>query len=140
MAGIGHNGIAKDQLKSLVDRIERLEEEKKGLATDIKEIYLEAKSNGFDTKVLRKVISMRKLDRHQREEQQAMLDVYMNALGMLVDTPLGQAAMANDSGIRKALSKFGKPVPLSEEEKANGDIAAFESKSGRVSIGASLAK
>jgi uncharacterized protein (UPF0335 family) len=117
-----------------------LEEEKKGLATDIKEIYLEAKSNGFDTKVLRKVISMRKLDRHQREEQQAMLDVYMNALGMLVDTPLGQAAMANDSGIRKALSKFGKPVPLSEEEKANGDIAAFESKSGRVSIGASLAK
>lgn len=96
-ASIGHNStntsFAKGQLKSLVERIERLEEEKKKTADDIKEVYAEAKANGFDTKILRKVIAIRKKDRHEREEEQAMLDVYMEALGMLADTPLGRAAM-----------------------------------------------
>lgn len=90
---IGHNSVAKDQLKTIVERIERLEEEKGQIASDIKEFYAEAKANGFDTKVLRKVIALRKKDRHQREEEQAMLDLYLQALGMLADTPLGQAAM-----------------------------------------------
>jgi len=76
--------FAKGQLKTIVERIERLEEEKKTIAADIKEIYAEAKGNGFDTKILRKVISIRKKDRHEREEEEAMLDIYLDALGMLV--------------------------------------------------------
>ena len=83
--------FAQGQLKSLVERIERLEEEKKVIAGDIKEIYAEAKANGFDTKILRKVISIRKKDRHEREEEEAILDLYLNALGML---PAGEAEEA----------------------------------------------
>jgi uncharacterized protein (UPF0335 family) len=75
--------FAQGQLKSLVERIERLEEEKKTIAGDIKEVYAEAKANGFDTKILRKLISIRKKDRHEREEEDAILDLYMSALGML---------------------------------------------------------
>lgn len=77
--------FAQGQLKSLVERIERLEEDKKTIAADIKEVYAEAKANGFDTKILRKVISIRKKDRHEREEEEAVLAVYLSALGMLPD-------------------------------------------------------
>jgi uncharacterized protein (UPF0335 family) len=79
----GAAGIAQGQLRSIVERIERLEEEKAALAADIKEVYAEAKGNGFDTKILRKVIRLRKVDRVEREEEEALLDVYMAALGML---------------------------------------------------------
>jgi uncharacterized protein (UPF0335 family) len=75
--------FAQGQLKSLVERIERLEEEKKVIAGDIKEIYAEAKANGFDTKILRKVVAIRKKDRHEREEEEAILDLYLSALDML---------------------------------------------------------
>jgi uncharacterized protein (UPF0335 family) len=75
--------VAHGQLKSLVERIERLEEEKKTIAGDIKEVYAEAKANGFDTKILRKVISLRKKDAAEREEEESMLDVYLAALGMI---------------------------------------------------------
>jgi uncharacterized protein (UPF0335 family) len=75
--------FAHGQLKSIVERIERLEEEKKAIAGDIKEVYAEAKANGFDTKILRKVISLRKKEATEREEEQSMLDVYMAALGMI---------------------------------------------------------
>jgi len=78
--------FAQSQIRSLVERIERLEEEKKTIAGDIKEVYAEAKANGFDTKILRKVISIRKKDRHEREEEEAILDLYMQALGMLPET------------------------------------------------------
>lgn len=71
------------QLKSVVERIERLEEEKKALAGDIKDVYSEAKANGFDTKALRKVISLRRQDMAERREQEAVLATYMAALGML---------------------------------------------------------
>jgi uncharacterized protein (UPF0335 family) len=71
------------QLKSIVERIERLEEEKKALAGDIKDIYAEAKANGFDTKALRKVIQLRKQDQSTRREEEAVLATYMAALGML---------------------------------------------------------
>jgi uncharacterized protein (UPF0335 family) len=81
--------FAKGQLKSLVERIERLEEEKKALADDIKEVYGEAKAHGFDTKILRKVVSLRKRDRQEREEEEAMLEVYLSALGMI---PVAAAA------------------------------------------------
>ncbi|MCQ0987584.1 DUF2312 domain-containing protein [Jiella marina] len=76
------NGVAQDQLRSFVERIERLEEEKKTISDDIKDVYAEAKGNGFDTKVLRKVISLRKQDQNERQEQEAILDLYLQALGM----------------------------------------------------------
>ena len=75
--------VAQGQLKSIIERVERLEEEKKAIADDIKEVYAEAKANGFDTKTLRKVVTLRKKDRAEREEEEAMLDLYLNALGMV---------------------------------------------------------
>ena len=76
------NGVAQDQLLSFIERIERLEEEKKGVADDIKDVYAEAKGNGFDTKILRRVSSLRKQDAEERQEQEAILDLYLQALGM----------------------------------------------------------
>ena len=75
-------GIAADRLRSLVDRIERLEEERKALGNDIKDIYSEAKSAGFDVKVLRQLIRMRKQEAAEIEEQETLLDLYRRALGM----------------------------------------------------------
>jgi uncharacterized protein (UPF0335 family) len=76
--------FAKDHLKSLIERIERLEEEKTALTADIREIYSEAKGLGFDTKIMRQVVRLRKLDRADRQEQEAILDLYLSALGMRV--------------------------------------------------------
>ncbi|TCD11421.1 DUF2312 domain-containing protein [Oricola cellulosilytica] len=76
------NGVARDQLRAFIERIERLEEEKKTIADDIKDVYAEAKGTGYDTKVLRKVISIRKQDQAERMEQEAVLDLYLHALGM----------------------------------------------------------
>ena len=76
-------GIAHDQLRAFVERIERLEEEKKQLSDDIKDVYAEAKGNGFDVKILRKVISLRKRDASEREEEETILDLYLQALGMV---------------------------------------------------------
>lgn len=77
--------VAREQLRSVVERIERLEEEKKGIADDIREVYGEAKANGYDTKVLRQIISLRKQDMSERQEQDAVRDLYLQALGMLPD-------------------------------------------------------
>lgn len=77
--------IAKDQLRAFIERIERLEEEKRTIADDIKDVYGEAKSVGYDVKILRKVISIRKQDSHERAEQEAMLATYLSALGMQID-------------------------------------------------------
>ncbi|WP_245408382.1 DUF2312 domain-containing protein [Zhengella mangrovi] len=74
--------IAAGQLRSIIERIERLEEEKKTIADDIKEVYAEAKGNGFDTKALRTIVRLRKQDANERQEQEAMLDLYKAALGM----------------------------------------------------------
>jgi uncharacterized protein (UPF0335 family) len=73
--------VAGDQLKSIVERIERLEEEKKTISDDIKEVYAEAKGNGYDVKVLRKVIAIRKRDANERAEEEAILDLYLQAVG-----------------------------------------------------------
>jgi uncharacterized protein (UPF0335 family) len=87
--GPGHNSgatpaaFASEQLKSIIERIERLEEEKAALGDDIKEVYAEAKGNGFDTKILRTVVRLRKQDSAERAEQEALLDLYMHALGMV---------------------------------------------------------
>jgi len=75
-------GIAADRLRSIVERIERLEEERKALGNDIKDIYAEAKSAGFDVKVLRQIIKLRKQEPAEVEEQETLLDVYRRALGM----------------------------------------------------------
>ena len=75
-------GFAKEHLKSFIERIERLEEEKAALTADIREVYSEAKGQGFDTKIMRQVVRMRKLDKADFQEQEAMLDLYLSALGM----------------------------------------------------------
>ena len=75
--------FAKDQLKAVIERIERLEEEKKATSDDIREVYAEAKGNGFDVKALRSIVRMRKMDTDERREQQEVLETYMHALGML---------------------------------------------------------
>ncbi|BCW88373.1 hypothetical protein sos41_15120 [Alphaproteobacteria bacterium SO-S41] len=72
--------FAKDQLKSLVERVERLEEEKAALSADIKEVYAEAKGHGFDVKILRKVVRIRKMDAAERSTEEEMLDLYLSAL------------------------------------------------------------
>lgn len=90
-ATIGHNTqaqepatrFAKDQLKAIIERIERLEEEKKTISDDIRDIYAEAKGNGFDVKALRTIVRMRKQDADDRREQETILETYMHALGMI---------------------------------------------------------
>lgn len=76
------NTVAAGQLRAFIERIERLEEEKKTIADDIKEVFAEAKGTGFDTKAMRTIIRLRKKDRAEREEEEAILDMYRNALGM----------------------------------------------------------
>lgn len=141
---IGHN--SKEQLKSIVERIERLEADRTLISGDIKEVYAEAKSSGFDTKALRRIIAIRKKDPQQRQEEEAILDTYMLALGMLAGTPLGEAALARDltprkpikdrkknggnDNLQKAVADLGEPAELTEEEKERGVTAAFTHKDG----------
>lgn len=80
--GPGHNSVAGDQLRSFVERIERLNEEKKALTEDIRDVYGEAAGNGFDKKALRELIRLRAMDQDERRERDAILDVYLSALGM----------------------------------------------------------
>ena len=75
-------GIAGEQLKSLIERIERLEDEKRALSEDIKEVYAEAKGTGFDPKIMRQIIKIRKMDKEELDEEESLLDVYKCALGM----------------------------------------------------------
>jgi uncharacterized protein (UPF0335 family) len=88
--GVGHNGgppldggIASDQLRSIVERVEKLIEEKQGVVDDIKDIFAEAKANGFDTKTIREVLKLRKQEPSERAEQAAIRELYLSALGML---------------------------------------------------------
>jgi uncharacterized protein (UPF0335 family) len=85
-------GVAAGHLRSFVERIERLEEEKKGIADDIRDVYAEAKGQGFDTKVMRQVIRLRKKDAAERQEEEALLDLYMHALGMAPPAELKEAS------------------------------------------------
>lgn len=79
---VSKSGFAKEQLKSFIDRVERLEEERAALSADIREVYSEAKGTGFDTKIMRQVIRLRKLDKADFQEQEAMLDLYLTAIGL----------------------------------------------------------
>jgi len=81
-SGVSEGGIAADRLRSVIERVERLEEERKALAGDIKDIFSEAKSAGFDVKVIKQIIRLRKQEPAEREEQETLLDIYCRALGM----------------------------------------------------------
>lgn len=80
---VSTTSVAAGQLRSVIERIERLEEEKREVAEQIKEVYAEAKANGFDAKILRKIVALRKKPTEERQEEEAILDLYMSALGML---------------------------------------------------------
>ena len=84
MGGVGHNSgnAAADQLRLFVERVENLEEEKKGIADDIRDVYSEAKSQGFDTKTMRAIVRLRKMEKAARQEQDALLETYRAALGI----------------------------------------------------------
>jgi len=85
MSEIGHNSegnVAADQLRLFIERIERLEEEKKGVSDDLKDVYLEAKSTGYDVKTMRAIVRIRKLEKHVRQEAEALLETYKAALGL----------------------------------------------------------
>ena len=79
---MSEGAVAADQLRLFIERIERLEEEKKGIADDVKDVYAEAKSTGFDTKTMRAIVRLRKLEAHTRQEMDALLDTYRTALGL----------------------------------------------------------
>ena len=81
-ADVANTGVAADELRQFVERIERLEEEKAGIAGDIKEVFAEMKGRGFDTKTVRSILRIRRKDHAERQEEEAMLDLYMQALGM----------------------------------------------------------
>jgi uncharacterized protein (UPF0335 family) len=85
-------GIAGERLRSFIERIERLEEEKRTLAEDIKEVFAEAKGAGFDTRIMRQIIKIRRMDKDDLDEQETLLDVYKRALGMLPDAAETAAA------------------------------------------------
>jgi uncharacterized protein (UPF0335 family) len=86
-------GVAGAQLKSLIERIERLEDERRVLGEDIKEVYAEAKGTGFEPKIMRQIIKIRKMDKDEHDEQESMLDLYKRALGMLPEaSPSAEAA------------------------------------------------
>jgi len=83
-AGIGHNSAAGNQLRSIVERIERLEEDRRSIADDIKDVYAEAKGNGYDVKQMRAVVRIRRQDQKKRAEEAAILETYLHALGIEV--------------------------------------------------------
>lgn len=78
---VAQGGVAAERLRSFIERVERLEEEKKALGSDIKDVYAEAKGEGYETKVLRQVVRLRKMDKADRQEQEALLELYLSALG-----------------------------------------------------------
>lgn len=88
--------MTNNQLQAIVERIEKLEDDRSILAEDIKDIYLEAKSSGYDPKIIKKLVALRKKDPSKLAEEEALLDTYKAALGMLADTPLGRAAMERE--------------------------------------------
>lgn len=140
-------GNAKELLRSLVGRIENLETDKRQIADDIKDVYEEVKSNGFDAARVREVVKERLVDKAKREEREAIRDLYRHALGMISDLPLGEAATAEaltraegrkkkrgKSPLAAAVKGFGKPVEPTDDEKAKGVVVAFEKNGTRTSL------
>jgi uncharacterized protein (UPF0335 family) len=102
---------SREQIRTIIERVERLEEEKKAIADDIRDVYAEAKANGFDVRALRAIVKLRKLDADERAEQEAILETYMHALGMLAGTPLGEAAVERDVPRACSLSSAATDTP-----------------------------
>jgi uncharacterized protein (UPF0335 family) len=99
LSNIGHNSVAADQLRLFMERIERLQEEKKGLADDIRDVFAEAKANGYDTKAMREVLKLRAMETHVRQERDALIETYRQALGIdYAATPLGRSALERATG------------------------------------------
>lgn len=133
------SNVAADQLRLFIERVERLEEEKKGIADDIRDVYAEAKSNGYDTKTIREIVKLRRMEPHARREREALLDTYKAALGMLDGTPLGRWALERlskpdaepDAGDGESKPPAPEPEPMApettvEEAKLAGAAAARE--------------
>lgn len=125
MALIGHNrkSFAHDQLRAVVDRIERLESEKATIAEDIKDVFAEAKGHGFDTGIIRKIIAIRKKDANQRAEEEALLDTYMVALGMQPDLFDDEQETPEQAGERQG--RAGRPPDEAYTKAENGDAEAY---------------
>lgn len=109
-----YGGVAGEQLRQFIERIERLEEDKKNIGEDIKEVYAEAKSTGFDAKIMRQIIRIRKMDASERQEQEALLDLYKHALGML----MGELEDEADIPSEAELAQQAQPQSQPEEELA----------------------
>ena len=107
-------GLAVERLRSFIERIERLEEERAGIAADIREVYSEAKGAGFDTKIMRQVVRLRKMDDNDRQEQEMVLDTYLHALGM-ADAPPGVTSNRPTPSPRKARSAYPGPRLLAAD-------------------------
>ena len=118
---MAEGNVAADQLRLFNERIERLEEEKKGIADDVRDVYSEAKSNGYDTKTMRAIVRLRKMESHARQEADALLETYRNALGLGVDIETGghvfQLHLTNSKGM---VEKFF--VPQTDGNFFDGDI------------------
>lgn len=143
---MANGAVASDELRLLIERVERLNEEKKNIADDIRDVFLEAKSRGFDPKTMRAIIKLRAMDPHERREAEALLDTYKAALGMLDGTPLGRWALERlekeDEKDKPADDGDGtdhadgeapeappaEPEPDVEDAKALGAAAAREGK------------
>ena len=133
------DAVAQDQLRAIVERIERMEEEKRAVTDDIKEIYAEAKGNGFDTKVLRQLIKIRKQDQAERMEQETLLELYMTALGM--STAPREDELFEDGGtdpvsavtaVMDGLER--RPGATKAMRKAAADFVAHAKKMGGATI------
>ncbi|AHE56030.1 hypothetical protein NX02_22020 [Sphingomonas sanxanigenens DSM 19645 = NX02] len=118
--------VAAEQLRLLIERIERLEAEKKAIADDIRGVYAEAKSNGFDTKTMRGIVKLRSIDEAERREQEALLDTYKAALGMLDGTPLGHWALQRLSKAEPKPAE-GEASPSAGPADGTAEPAAEES-------------
>jgi len=135
MADVG--GVASERLRSFVERIERLEEEKAALTGDIREVYSEAKGTGFDVKVLRQIVRLRKMDASARAEMEELVDVYKRALemdGMQTRERRDEICRARPTPLEKSIKAMGTPVEPTAEEKSKGVVAAFEKNGTRMSI------
>lgn len=130
------DSVAQDQIRAFVERIERMEEEKKAIGEDIKSIYAEAKGNGFDVKILRRVVGIRKQDANERLEQEAILELYMSALGMVAAPPeySDERERLNSmaSRVNSALSKPTTITPPQPTKAAGSDLAIHPALNGQV--------
>jgi uncharacterized protein (UPF0335 family) len=121
--------IAADQLRLFIERVERLEEEKKGIADDVRDVYAEAKANGYDPTIMRMVVRLRKMETHTRQEQDALLGCYREAIGIpFINTPLGQYAEhlrdMDDKGIGISMKVGGGDfTPLNETAREKAKAA-----------------